>query len=150
MPDDYTSLPTLSVGDPLRASYFASLDTDLDVFDIRFQERAVPLQAGVAGTQAASFVDVPYPLDWTPLVSGTVTITYYSKTTNAATTVQMRLYNVTDVGPVADSESTATDDTSDWAKEPIADVAVVAGKVYRLQITGSDDANLVIGYATLL
>lgn len=148
MPDDYTAPDVLEVGDPIRASWVALLIAALNLFDDRFSERAIALQASVDGMQVSTFVDVPYPLDFVPVVSGDATITYYSKTTNAATSVQMRYYNVTDSAVVADSSSTAHTGTS-WVTESKA-IALIAGKTYRLQIAGSNDGNPIIGYATLL
>lgn len=150
MPADYTSLPTLVVDDPIRASYLALLDATLDLFDARSLERAIPLQAAVAGVESASFVDVPYPIEWVPVVSGDVAVTYYSKATDAATSVQLRLYDVTASAAVSGSTSTANSTTSGWTKETKSPVSVIAGHTYRLQISGSDAANPVIGYATLL
>lgn len=149
MPGDYTAPDTLVVGDPIRASWIAVLLTALQLFEDRFFERPIPLQAAVAGVQSASYVDVPYPLEWTPTQDGDASVTYYSKAVDAATAVQLQLYDVTAAAAVSGSQSTANTDTADWTTESLV-VSVVTGHVYRLQMKGSNATNPVLGYATIL
>lgn len=144
------ALPTISAGTFGFAWWANRVKGNDEDHESRLLARAIALQAAVAGVQSASFVDVPYPIDWVAIVSGDVAVTYYSKATNAATAVQLRLYDVTASAAVSGSTSTANSTTSGWTPETKTPVTVVAGHSYRLQITGADALNPVIGYATLL
>lgn len=149
MPGTYDPPDPLAVGDPVRASWIALLLAVIELFEGWFSDRPIHLQAGVAGLQTATYADHPYFVDYVPTEDGDVTLTYYTRTSDAATDVQASLYNVTDSIMVVDSESTAHAATT-VTKEPGVVVAVEAGKVYRLQLKGSNGDHPVEAYATLL
>ena len=109
-----------------------------------------PLQGGVVAVTVGSFSDHPFYYDFdlnsTDLGGLTVDVMYYSYTSNAATSVQLRLRNITDSTTI--DTSTAVSATS-LTKE-VRTVTLTSGtKTYRLQITGSNTTHPVTGYALL-
>jgi hypothetical protein len=113
----------------------------------------MPMQAGVIAvtTVAATFQDVPFYIDRdinADEVGGfTVDITYYSYTTNASTSVTLRLRNTTDSSTIDTSDAvTATTITKETNT-----VTLTAGAIknYRLQIAASSASHPVVGWAEL-
>lgn len=100
---------------------------------------------------AATYEDHPFYIDRdinADDVGGlTVDITYYSYTTNASTSVTLRLRNTTDGSTI----DTATAVTTTTVTKETNTVTLTAGaaKNYRLQITASSTSHPVVGWAEL-
>lgn len=94
----------------------------------------------------ASYVPVPeYQVFQCP-ASGNYTLRVDRKTLNAATSVTVRLYDLTTPGVVATG---AASTSTSWSEETLT-VALVSGRKYRAEVTGSDaNYGVLVGQATL-
>jgi hypothetical protein len=111
---------------------------------------ALPLQAAVQGVISTGYVDVPFQIDHEIVGAEagglSVVAVLWSYTTNASTSVQLRVRNVTDSSTVG--TGTLTANTTPTREE--VSVTLNAGtKRYALQITGSTGGSEVFGYGYL-
>lgn len=111
----------------------------------------LPLQAGPGSTRNNAWADVPWAMDYDlnadDLGGLTVDITYYSWTTDASGSVQLRLRNATD-GTTIDT-STAVTSTTRQRETKTVTLTAGGSRRYSLQIQGGDANIDIIGYAYL-